>query len=57
MSDFGFHRSFPLKVKWVKGDATDAKTVEELLKDSDAAVHAIGKKNTVKSKSFHYSYQ
>mmetsp|Transcript_32411 Transcript_32411/g.64243 ORF Transcript_32411/g.64243 Transcript_32411/m.64243 type:complete len:286 (-) Transcript_32411:323-1180(-) len=30
------------RVKWVKGDATDAKTVEEFLKDSDAAVHAIG---------------
>ena len=26
----------------MKGDATNMKTVEEALKDSDAAVHAIG---------------
>lgn len=30
------------KVNWVQGDATDMKTVEKVLKDSDAAVHAIG---------------
>ena len=30
------------RVNWVKGDATDMKTVEKVLKDSDAAVHAIG---------------
>lgn len=30
------------QVKWVQGDATNIKTVEQLLKDSDAAVHAIG---------------
>jgi len=30
------------KVNWVQGDATNIKTVEEVLKDSDAAVHAIG---------------
>jgi UDP-glucose 4-epimerase len=29
-------------VNWVKGDATDGKVVEKALKDSDAAVHAIG---------------
>jgi len=40
------------RVKWVKGDATDAKTVEELLNNSDAAVHAIGKKNTFDNKFF-----
>ena len=32
----------PLQVNWMKGDATNMKTVEEALKDSDAAVHAIG---------------
>ena len=30
------------QVSWVSGDATDAKTVDNLIKDSDAAVHAIG---------------
>ena len=30
------------QVNWVKGDATDAKTVERVLEDADAAVHAIG---------------
>jgi nucleoside-diphosphate-sugar epimerase len=30
------------QVKWISGDATNIKTVESLLKDSDAAVHAIG---------------
>ena len=30
------------QVNWVKGDATDAKTVERVLEDTDAAVHAIG---------------
>ena len=30
------------QVNWVKGDATDIKTCQEVLKDSDAAVHAIG---------------
>ncbi len=30
------------QVSWVSGDATDIKTVESLIKDSDAAVHAIG---------------
>ena len=30
------------KVTWVQGDATEMKTVEKALKDSDAAVHAIG---------------
>ena len=30
------------QVTWVSGDATDMKTVEGLLKDSDAAVHCIG---------------
>lgn len=30
------------QVNWVSGDATDMKTVEGLLKDSDAAVHCIG---------------
>lgn len=30
------------QVNWVQGDATDVKTVDSLLKDSDAAVHAIG---------------
>lgn len=30
------------QVIWVSGDATDMKTVEGLLKDSDAAVHCIG---------------
>jgi nucleoside-diphosphate-sugar epimerase len=30
------------QVNWVQGDATDTKTVERVLKDSDAAVHAIG---------------
>ena len=30
------------QVNWVKGDATDAKLVDDLIKDSDAAVHAIG---------------
>jgi nucleoside-diphosphate-sugar epimerase len=30
------------QVTWVSGDATDMKTVEGLLKDSDAAVHSIG---------------
>lgn len=30
------------RVNWVKGDATDYKVVEKVLKDSDAAVHAIG---------------
>jgi len=29
-------------VNWVQGDATDGKVVERVLKDSDAAVHAIG---------------
>ncbi len=29
-------------MNWVQGDATDARTVERVLKDSDAAVHAIG---------------
>lgn len=29
-------------VNWVRGDATDGKVVERVLKDSDAAVHAIG---------------
>ena len=29
-------------MNWVQGDATNIKTVEEVLKDSDAAVHAIG---------------
>lgn len=31
-----------MQVKWVEGDATNMKTVESALKDSDAAVHAIG---------------
>lgn len=30
------------QVNWVQGDATDPKTVARVLKDSDAAVHAIG---------------
>lgn len=30
------------QVNWVQGDATELKTVEKALKDSDAAVHAIG---------------
>ena len=30
------------QVNWVSGDATDIKTVEGLLKESDAAVHCIG---------------
>lgn len=30
------------QVNWVQGDATNVKTVEKVLKDSDAAVHAIG---------------
>lgn len=30
------------KVKWVKGDATDASTVKKIINDADAAVHAIG---------------
>jgi len=30
------------QVNWVQGDATDLKTVNHVLKDSDAAVHAIG---------------
>ena len=30
------------RVNWVRGDATDGKVVEKVLKDSDAAVHAIG---------------
>lgn len=30
------------QVNWVSGDATDMKTVEGLLNDSDAAVHCIG---------------
>jgi Trk K+ transport system NAD-binding subunit len=30
-------------VNWVQGDATDSKVVDDLLKDADAAVHAIGK--------------
>lgn len=30
------------QVNWVSGDATDMKTVEGLLKESDAAVHCIG---------------
>lgn len=30
------------EVNWVQGDATDLKTVNQVLKDSDAAVHAIG---------------
>lgn len=30
-------------MNWVQGDATDCKVVDELLKDADAAVHAIGK--------------
>jgi len=30
------------QVNWVQGDATDAKTVDQVLKNSDAAVHAIG---------------
>lgn len=30
------------QVNWVQGDATNAKTVDQVLKDSDAAVHAIG---------------
>ena len=30
------------QINWVKGDATDIKTCQEVLKDSDAAVHAIG---------------
>jgi hypothetical protein len=33
---------FLFKVNWVQGDATEMKTVEKALKDSDAAVHAIG---------------
>lgn len=36
-----FHRLL-CKVTWVQGDATDMKTVAKALKDSDAAVHAIG---------------
>ena len=35
------------RVNWVKGDATDYKVVEKVLKDSDAAVHAIGTYTTV----------
>jgi hypothetical protein len=31
-----------IKVTWVQGDATEMKTVENALKNSDAAVHAIG---------------
>ena len=31
-----------LQVNWVQGDATNIKTVEDVLKNSDAAVHAIG---------------
>lgn len=30
------------QVNWIQGDATDGKVVERVLKDSDAAVHAIG---------------
>jgi nucleoside-diphosphate-sugar epimerase len=30
------------QVTWVKGDATDAKTVKNVINNSDAAVHAIG---------------
>jgi nucleoside-diphosphate-sugar epimerase len=30
------------QVNWIQGDATDSKVVEKVLKDSDAAVHAIG---------------
>lgn len=30
------------EVNWVKGDATNSKTVDSALKDADAAVHAIG---------------
>lgn len=30
------------QVNWVQGDATNLKTVTQVLKDSDAAVHAIG---------------
>lgn len=30
------------QVTWMKGDATDSKTVEAIIKDSDAAVHTIG---------------
>ena len=29
-------------MNWVQGDATDSKVVDSLLKDADAAVHAIG---------------
>ena len=39
-SNVGF--SYNSKVNWVQGDATDSKVVEDVLKDSDAAVHAIG---------------
>jgi len=31
------------QVNWIQGDATDSKVVEKVLKDSDAAVHAIGR--------------
>jgi len=30
------------QVTWMKGDATDVKTVDAIINDSDAAVHAIG---------------
>ena len=30
------------KVKWVKGDATDSSTVQKVVNDNDAVVHAIG---------------